>query len=367
MIIVQSIVNWLVVVMAAFLALFTVLLLLLHFTSNIKNKRIQKMREQLLCLISGEEDARRIKHKVYAIIESNSEDNSLAGIRGIRSLRGLQVISEITDELPVEKRASLRSAVESDWYFKYMQKQMDGANVDSIILVVKLIGSLKMPRYTPDVVTQIYCYRNVTQMQHIGLLSLCLLGAEREIISICRDQTIASLLSFRTLEELFSIYDGDRESLCKALITTAADQYIRRTCVKAIGENGYIGLAELVMPLLSNNQLNARIDAVRTLGRLAYEPARESILSLAENERWEMRAVVATALGCFGAESMLEPLLRLLCDREWWVRYRAAESLLRYSDHEELLARVRATNDRFALEMMEFSLRKDALVKEGVA
>ena len=353
--------------MGAVLALFTVLLLLLHFTSEIKNSQIQKMREQLLCLISGEADARRIKNRIYDMIQSDCEVGSLKEIRGIRSMRGLQVIAEITDELPPENRGVLRTMVEDDWYFHYLQKQMSHSNIDSIILVVKLIGSLQIKRCTPDVVTQIYCHKNVTQMQHIGLLSLCLLGAEREIISICRDQTIASLLSFRTLEELFSIYVGDREKLCKALITTAADQYIRRTCVKAIGENGYFDLAELVMPLLSNNQLNARIDAVRTLGRLCYEPAREMILALAENERWEMRAVVATALSCYGAEANLDTLLTLLCDKEWWVRYRAAESLLGYPDREELLRRVRQTGDRFALEMMEFTLRKDALAQKGAA
>ncbi len=353
--------------MAAFLGLFTILLLLLHFTSEIKNSQIQKMREQLLCLISGEADARRMKNKIYNMIQSDCPVGSLKGIRGIRSMRGLQVISEITDELPVENRVALCAMIEDDWFFQYLQRRMARRNVDSIILVVKLIGSLQITRCTPDVVTQIYCYRNVTQMQHIGLLSLCLLGAEREIISICRDQTIASLLSFRTLEELFSIYVGDREKLCKALITTAADQYIRRTCVKAIGENGYFNLAEQVMPLLSNNQLNARIDAVRTLGRLCYEPARESILALAENERWEMRAVVATALSCYGAKPCLETLLKLLCDREWWVRYRAAESLLGYPDREELLRRVRQTGDRYALEMMEFTLRKDELKHKGVA
>lgn len=367
MIVVQSIVNWLILVMAVLLALFALLLLLLHFTSEIKNGRIQKMREQILCLISGEVDARRIRHKVYDVIQSACPADSLSKIRGIRSLRGLQVISEVTDELPVDQRDILRAAIEGDAFFQYLKKQVNGSKIDSVILVVKLIGSLNITRCIPDVVTQIYCHRNVTQMQHIGLLSLCLLGAEREIISICRDQTIASLLSFRTLEELFSIYTGDREKLCKALVTTAADQYIRRTCVKAIGENGYYGLAEQIMPLLSNNQLNARIDAVRALGRLQYEPARESILALATNERWEMRAVVATALGSFGAASARETLLTLLCDREWWVRYRAAESLLGDPNREELLPLIRKTGDRFALEMMEFALRKDALATKGVA
>ena len=77
--------------------------------------------------------------------------------------------------------------------------------------------------------------------------------------------------------------------------------------------------------------------------------------------------MVATALSCYGAESNLETLLKLLCDREWWVRYRAAESLLCYSNRDELMRRVRQTGDRFALEMMEFTLRKDALAQKGAA
>ncbi len=53
MVIVQS-VNWLIIVMAAVLGLFTLLLLLtLHLTGAIAGKRIQVMREQLISASFG--------------------------------------------------------------------------------------------------------------------------------------------------------------------------------------------------------------------------------------------------------------------------------------------------------------------------
>ena len=73
--------------------------------------------------------------------------------------------------------------------------------------------------------------------------------------------------------------------------------------------------------------------------------------------------MVATALGAFGAERNEETLVKLLCDREWWVRYRAAESLAKAGDSEQLMQRIEATGDRFAAEMMRFALDRAAFLR----
>ncbi|MEZ4509123.1 MAG: hypothetical protein R2881_05610 [Eubacteriales bacterium] len=327
------------------------------------------MREQLICLISGEAAANRLRNKLMAIIRQEEGGiQSISGIRGIRSLRGLLVISEIADELQGDHFAVLRREIGGEWYAKYLTRQFSFGSVDSVILVIKLAGTLGLRQYLPDILQQIYAHRTNVNMQNIGMLSLCLLGAEAELVSICRDSSIASLLSFRTLEELFTVYRGDREKLCRRLIDTAADPYIRRTCVKAIGQNCYYSLAEMVLPLLQSPQFNMQIDATRTLGQLAYEPAYEQILSMAKSERWELRAIVATALASYGADQNEEALLDLVCDREWWVRYRAAESLAQCSDVFAVLGRVTARNDKYALEMFRFTLDKIALrARKGVA
>ena len=369
MIIVQAVVNWLIIIMATVLALFTLLLLSLHLTNSIKSKRVQAMRQQLICLISGEAAASRLKSKLYEVIRQQEGCvRSISQIRGIRSLRGLLVISEITDELNKDDLAVLCSEIGGEWYSKYLKQQFEDGSVDSIILVVKLVGTLGLKQYVPDVVQQIYCYRVNPHMQHIGLLSLCLLSSEASLVSICRDPTIASLLSFRTLEELFTVYKGDREALCKRLIDSAADQYIRRTCVKTIGEYRYSSLAELVLPLLDSPQLNMQIDAARTLGQIAYAPAYSKIAAMAKSERWELRAVVASALANFGVDENTDTLVDLLCDREWWVRFRAAESLIHSKHIKSIQTNVKKREDRYAQEMLQFALDKQALrARKGVA
>ena len=362
MILVQTIVNLLIIIMGTVLVLFTLLLLALHIMNAFKSKRIHEMREQLICLISGEAAASRLKNKLYDLIHQREGCvSSIQQIRGIRSMRGLLVISETADELDAVHLAVLRREISGAWFSGYLVKQFDTGSVDSVILVVKLIGTLGLDHYTSEVVKQIYYHRTNPHMQHIGLLSLCLLGAETPLISICRDASIASVLSFRTLEELFKVYRGDKVLLCRRLIDTAADIYIRRTCVKVIGENKYLSLAELVLPLLNHPQVNMRIDAARTLGQLAYPNAYRPILALAKNDRWELRAVVATALSSFGANENAEVLIDLLCDREWWVRYRAAESLLKCTDLDDIVRRVAAKEDRFAREMLQFALDKQAM------
>ena len=360
------------IALGALLMVGLILLLLLHITRAVDNRRVQKLREQLLCLISGAEEAKRMKNHIYEMVNPEGKLDQLSDIRGIRSARGLIVMAETAEELSCSEQfhaqfEKLQQEAGGEWYGAYLRKLFEGVDEEMTALVVKLIGALRLKSYSPDVVTQIYCCRTTTQMQHIGMLTLCMLGAERDIVALCRDHTIASLLSFRTLEEIFSVYTGDLKKLCRKLITSASDPYIRRTCIKAIGEQGYDDLGDLVLPHLTHGHINTRIDSARTLGQIHCEPAIPQLVASATDPRWEMRAVVATALGAFGESGNEDTLIKLLCDREWWVRYRAAESLTKVSDTKALMARVEKTGDKFAVEMMRFALEQAALIRGEAA
>ena len=289
------------IVLGTLLALGLLLLLLLHLTRAVDNRRVQKMREQLLSLISGAEQSKIMKNHIYEMVSPGGKLNQLSDIHGIRSTRGLIVMAETAEELSGAELEKLQKEAGGEWFGEYMRKLFDGVDEEAIALVVKLIGALRLSSYTPDVVTQIYCCRTTAQMQHVGMLALCMLGAEREVVALCRDESVASLLSFRTLEKIFDTYNGDKRKLCRKLITTASDLYIRRTCIKQIGECGYTELGTLVLPFLGSSELNARIDAVRTLGQLREHEAVEPIRAFAQDIRWEMRAVTATALGALSA------------------------------------------------------------------
>ncbi len=364
---IQTLLGGLAILLGALLAFGLVLLLLLHLTRAVDNRRVQKMREQLLCLISGAEEAKRMKNRIIEMVNTGGKLDALSDIRGICSTRGLIVMAETAEELSGATFEKLQREAGGEWYGVYLKRLLDGVDEEAIALVVKLIGALKLKNYTPDVVTQIYCCRTTAQMQHVGMLTLCMLGAERDIVALCRDHTIASLLSFRTLEEIFSVYSGDLKRLCRKLITSASDPYIRRTCIKAIGEQQYDDLGDLVLPHLIHGHVNTRIDAARTLGQIRYDAAYPHLIAGAQDTRWEMRAVVATALGAFGAEESADTLLTLLCDREWWVRYRAAETLTHCADLQTLMKRVEQTGDKYAAEMMHFALDRAQLLKGEAA
>lgn len=364
---IQSLMGGLAIVLGTLLALGLLLLLLLHLTRAVDNRRVQKMREQLLSLISGAEQSKIMKNHIYEMVSPGGKLNQLSDIHGIRSTRGLIVMAETAEELSGAELEKLQKEAGDEWYGEYMRKLFDGVDEEAIALAVKLIGALRLVSYTPDVVTQIYCCRTTAQMQHVGMLALCMLGAERDIVALCRDHTIASLLSFRTLEEIFSVYTGDLKRLCRKLITSASDPYIRRTCIKTIGEQHYDDLGDLVLPHLIHGHINTRIDAARTLGQIRFEQAHQHLIVSAEDPRWEMRAVVATALGAFDIVEDEPTLIKLLCDREWWVRYRAAEALAQTNESEELSKRVEQTGDRFAAEMMRFALERLQLMRGEAA
>jgi len=355
------------IVLGALLALGLLLLLLLHLTRAVDNRRVQKMREQLLSLISGAAQSKIMKNHIYEMVNPGGKLDRLSDIKGIRSARGLIVMAETAEELSGAAFEKLQKEAGGEWYGEYIRKLFDSVDEETIALAVKLIGALQLTNYTPDVVTQIYCCRTTAQMQHVGMLTLCMLGAERDIVALCRDHTIASLLSFRTLEEIFSVYNGDLKRLCRKLITSASDPYIRRTCIKTIGEKRYEDLGDLVLPHLIHGHINTRIDAARALGQIHFDMAHPYILKNAEDARWEMRAVVATALGAFDIATDEETLLQLLCDREWWVRYRAAESLAQTNDPARMMERAEQTGDRFALEMMRFALERRQLMRGEAA
>ncbi len=352
------------IAVSAVLALGAVLLMLLHLSRRADSRRVQKMRDQLLCFISGAAQTDRMRSRIHEMVNPGGTIVSLQDIRKIRSTRGLIVITEAAEDLSGAALEKLRREAGGDWYAEYIRRIFEGIDEEAMALAIKLIGVLKLKNYVPEVVVQIYCCRTAAQMQHVGMLALCMLGAEKDIVSLCRDHTIASLLSFRTLEEIFAAYAGDLKKLCRKLITTASDPYIRRTCIKTIGEQRFEDLGELVLPHLVGGHINTRIDAARTLGQIRYEPAYQHILANAADPRWEMRAVAATALGALGAERNMDALVTLLCDKEWWVRYRAAEALAQIPDADGLLKRVARTRDRFAEEMMRFALEKAAFHRE---
>lgn len=103
--------------------------------------------------------------------------------------------------------------------------------------------------------------------------------------------------------------------------------------------------------LFSEQHIEVLIAALRLV---QGEQGAEAVARHVHHPDWRVRAQVARSLGRIG-DLMHKPiLLGLLTDRQWWVRYRSAQALLQMPGmrHDHLLAEVVATNDRYALSML---------------
>lgn len=109
----------------------------------------------------------------------------------------------------------------------------------------------------------------------------------------------------------------------------------------------------LLVPLLHPQEdIESLIAAIRLFqGEQGIEP----LLRLAHHPDWRVRAQVARALAYVGQPATLPLLVELTTDREWWVRFRSAQALFRLPGvtAKLILEKVQATQDRYAIQMVE--------------
>ena len=109
----------------------------------------------------------------------------------------------------------------------------------------------------------------------------------------------------------------------------------------------------LLAPFLTPEQdTDVLIAAIRLV---QGEQGASLVAAQATHADWRVRAQAARALGYIGSMQDVPLLLQLVTDAQWWVRYRSAQALLRIPgmDPAQVLERVTATQDRYALSMLK--------------
>ncbi len=365
---IQSAIDILIIVMASILVLFTLGLIVLHILTTTNNKRMARIKQHILRMLSVSQDLEYLRGKIHQLLEKDGETTSLKEIRGIRSNHGIIAMTVVAEESSPEQQLRLRSMILRDqWYIAHIHKQMGSRNPDKVGLFTKLIAEMRLPDFEPDIMNELHRWPSRADNQEIALLALFRCGCEKELISLFGDPSFRLVISFRALQELFAIYNGDETSFCRSLLEMDCDSYITRACIRSVGIHESKELCAAVEPFLSSENTNLVIDAIRTLGMLHYRGAAEAIRGFTSHPAWIVRSVAATALFQTAPDDCYDDLLRCLCDREWWVRFHAAEALGDMPDHPHLMEDVKAMNDRFAFEMMRFILERNALLKEGRA
>lgn len=364
---IQHAVDVMIIVMAGLLAICTLALIVVHFCTDIRYNTVRRLREQILRMINVNARIEYMRVRIYDLLNTENDVRSLRSVHGIRSVRGLQVLETVSHEVKGERLRILCAAVADDWFIGYLEEKLVCRHKDTAMIAVKLVSQLQMPGYEPQIEASMRRWPADADVQQICLLSFFLRGQDDDLIRLFVDKSFHVILSFRTLQELFSLYSGDHASLFAALLPAAIDPYVKRCCIRGIGLEGYTQLASAVEPFLASDLFSLQLEAVRALGRLGDKKACSQLRKFIKSDVWAMRCAAVEALYAIEGEKSYETIRKCITDKEWWVRLRTAEILIKFADRKQVSADVEACGDRYALDMLRYMIEREAILKQGEA
>ena len=280
--------------------------------------------------------------------------------------RGIDLLcSFITEEKLAGTDSPLFRVMRGEGCRLMMKKMLSTRDMMLRILLIRLAGLLRVGDFDEIILSMMQEHSENLNLQYAGFLTLAMTGKADAIVRLCTEPGYSEKLSYRSLKEIFMNYTGaDKQRLYDRLLD-AQDAYTRRVIIKNIGEEGFAGLAPRLMPMLVGTDENLLCDVVRSLGQLRYAPAGDWIAGFVQSENWTLRNAAVVALANINAELYLPMLLGGLCDKEWWVRYNSARALCAHVPPEKLTELIPTLNDRFAREILQFTIREAAIMGEG--
>lgn len=163
--------------------------------------------------------------------------------------------------------------------------------------------------------------------------------------------------SNRIVNEIFEVFEGDRELLAKLLIEQCND-YMKCTVIKAIEPYKYDCFRELYKSGAIGSDKQLKIACVKALGAFG-DPADEQIMQIsAKDKDWVVRSAAIRGLSFMKTASAFETVRLAMYDKEWWVRRTAASSLLQMGVSQQVLEEILGGSDRFAADAMKSELYK---------
>jgi HEAT repeat protein len=247
-----------------------------------------------------------------------------------------------------------------------MQKKLRSCGLWHAIQLIKLAGMMHLRYFEDDIVRLMNKCRGNLDMQYIGFLALSMMGSRDTIVRLCGEPGYTQLLSFRCLKEIFVEYTGDKRFLYSKLLRSD-DAYIRRICVKGIGDEGFAEFDDELIPLLEEDDANLQCDVIRSLGQLRCGKAGEKIAGFTECGNWTLRNAAYQALAAIDGARYADLIESGLRDPEWWVRYNSAMELSAIEGPAALRLRRARQKDRFAIDILAFAIGEAELKAEEAA
>lgn len=286
--------------------------------------------------------------------------------RYLCTAKGLDMLCQfLTEEYSWESGAVLIDVLRNGRYAKWMKQQFRSHDLMFTILIVRMAGILRLRYFEDQIMPLMEAHKDNLDLQYVGLLALAMMGNRDTIIGLCAKQDYTKALSYRCLKEIFSVYIGDKHFLYEQLLSSP-DLYIRRIIIKNIGDERFVEYANSLIPMLNTDDDSLLCDLIRTLGQLGYAAAGDLIAPTMKSENWMLRNVAVVALASIDVHRYEQQLIDGLCDREWWVRHNSAKELCHRLPLESLAALVPQLNDRFASEILTYTIQETELMGEGV-
>jgi len=162
------------------------------------------------------------------------------------------------------------------------------------------------------------------------------LAAVRAVGQLKSSQSIAPLFDVlehnenwargRVLEVLVSLGDVLKDEVLLRL-SSSAKPHVTLLLVQLCGLLRWIEAIPLLLPLLSNPNVEIRMATVRAIGSMGDATAAAHLIPALQDKHWEVRAQAAISLGLLQNSRALKPLAKSLTDKNWGVRYNAAKAL----------------------------------------
>jgi len=281
-------------------------------------------------------------------------ENILPPVNNLFGKAHISALNELLTTLEPESKNALKVLLSQLDCTSFISKGLDNKdNEEYLIDLMRIVGELGLKSLSDKITGLIKANRHNIDIIFEALLALARMNSSSQFLQICMDKKYTKNISFRNLQEIVIAFTGNRETLYKKLLT-APDNYIIRICIKRIGAEEITALVPKIVQFLDSKNTNLIIDTLRTIGALKYSPAANKVKRLLKHEHWEVRNAVVQAIASIDVNKNIDPLVEALQDKEWFVRYNAGVALCSAKDFITVRSKVGATNDKFAIEMLEY-------------
>ena len=306
---------------------------------------------------------RPILTSLYAADTINFFRNHMKGIAKLewplKNELSLQVLEELLLESIENEKAEtkIRARTIADELglpprsLALIRSKLDG----NIAIGCRKAGLYKYENAVPDIVKALEIFSSTTQLE--VLMALSRIG-NSEVLAEAFDKINQFILvNERAINEIVSVFTGDRHELYKLMLHNKSD-YLVRIFLKAIDRETANSLIGDITNIYKSGDKETRLACIVAIGKSENSGKIPMLVRALRDTEWEIRAMAAKTLGVLTGPLAITALAKAARDREWWVRQNAVTSILSYPGREEILSSIIRTGDKYAYDSIVYTLEK---------